>query len=265
MRLVRTLAALAALPAAALPAHATTFSAGEFVTWSQVAWGDDPACNPMGSNISALLEMNFNSLFAPSGLLQVGFPGIAGFSLIFGSPDAVITYLPADGPPGALTADLLDPVTSASGFFGGQVVAATLNVAFSDTGLLAHPSGVTFGDLVFQNLASFGAAEGDPDVGPELAELDGSSVREVLSEVNFVLGGATSPFTPDDLSALLDFAARAFNGGNLEWNADTFLAFPSSTMSTVPGPPKWAILLIGLAGSATSRRRQKLSTRAASV
>jgi len=41
------LAALAALSLAALPAHATTFTAGEFVTWSQAAWGDVPACNSM--------------------------------------------------------------------------------------------------------------------------------------------------------------------------------------------------------------------------
>ena len=43
MRLVSTLAALAALSLAALPAHATTFSDGEFVTGSQAGWGDDPA------------------------------------------------------------------------------------------------------------------------------------------------------------------------------------------------------------------------------
>ena len=255
MRLVRAFALLATLPLAALPAHATAFSAGEFVTWSQVAWGDVPVCNPTVCNISGLLETNFNSLFAPSDLLRVGVSGTAGFSLIFDSADAVITYLPASGTPGALTATLLDPVTSASGSLGGEVVAAALNVAFSDAGLLAHPSGVTFGDLVFQNLGSFGAAEG-PDVGPEIAELDGSSVRDVLSDADLVLGGAASPFTPEDMFELLNFTARAFNGGNLLDDAGTFLALPSSTASMVPEPPAWAILLIGVGGLATCRRRR---------
>ena len=95
---------------------------------SQGAWGDDPA----PGNISFLLENEFDSLFAPSnGLMEVGIPGAAGFSLIFDSAAAVITYLPANGTPGVLTADLLDPVVhTASGGLGGEVVAATLNILF---------------------------------------------------------------------------------------------------------------------------------------
>jgi len=257
MRLVKTSAALAALSLAALPAHATTFSDGEFVTWSQVAWGDDPA----PGNISGLLEMNFNSFFAPSGLLEVGIPGAAGFSLIFDNADAVITYLPGEGAAGVLTADLLDPVTSASGSFGGEVVTATLNVAFSDAGLLAHPPGVAFGDLVFQNLGSF-AAEHAPEVGPEIAELDGSSVREVLSEADLLLGGAASPFTPQDLFSVVNFADMAFNAGVANTGADTFLTFPPSTATTVPEPSTWATLLIGFAGLGFVRYRASRRSKA---
>jgi hypothetical protein len=252
MRLVRTLAALPALALVALPAHATTFTAGEFVTWSQVAWGDDPT----SGDISGALEMNFNSLFAPSQLLQVGIPGPAGFSLIFDSADAVIAYLPASGTPGPLTASLLDPVTSVSGALGGEVVAATLNVLFSDLGLLAHPAGVAFGDLRFQNLASLAAAELAPGVGPEISELNGMSVREALSEADLVLGGAASPLTPEDLFVLLSFTARAFLGGELEGNADTFLALPPST-SAVPEPPTWAMMLLGFAGIGFMAYRRK--------
>jgi hypothetical protein len=241
---VGTLAALAALSLAAFPALATTFTAGEFVTWTQVAWGDDPTAG----DISGSLEQNFSALFAPSGLLEVGTPGVAGFSLIFDSPDAVINYLPASGTPGALTATLLDPVTSASGALGGEVVTATLNVIFSDAVLLAHPPGVTFGDLVFQNLDSLGAAEGAPGVGPEIAELDGISVRQALSDADLVLGGAASPLTPEDMFVLLSFTSRAFLSGNVLSEADTFLAFPPSATPTVPEPSTWAMLLIGFAG-----------------
>jgi hypothetical protein len=119
MRFV-TLTTLAAISLAALPAHATTFTLGEFVTWSQVAWGGDPA----PGNISYSLEQNFNSIYGPSDLLEVGVPGPGGFSLIFDSADAIIAYLPASGTPGPLTATLLDPVTSASGALGGEVVTA---------------------------------------------------------------------------------------------------------------------------------------------
>jgi PEP-CTERM motif len=244
VRLVRTMAALAALALAALPGHATTFTPGEFVTWSQGAWGDDPA----PGNISFLLESEFNSVFAPSDLLEVGISGAAGFSMIFDSADAIITYLPTSGTPGPLTADLLDPVTTASGVLGGEVLTAALNILFSDDGLLAHPPGVSFGDLVFQNLDLFSATTEGSGVGPEITELDGMSVREAFLDANTLVGGGASPFTPEDLFELLNFTSRAFNGGEVEENADTFLAFPPSTAPTVPEPSTWAMMLLGLAG-----------------
>jgi hypothetical protein len=249
MRLVRTLAALTALTVAPLCARATTFVPGEFVTWSQVAWGGDPA----PGNISFSLEENFDSLFAPSGLLEMGIPGPTGFSMIFDGPDPIIKYLPASGTPGPLTADLLDPVDTASGVLGGEVVTATLNVTFSDNDLLAHSPGIPFGDLVFQNLDLFNALEG-PDVGPEITELDGMSVREALSDANLVLGGGASPFTPVDMFELLNFTSRAFNGDGVEENADMFLALPS-TAPTVPEPSTWAMLLLGFAGFGFIRYR----------
>lgn len=117
----RALLALAALSLPlALPAHATTFTDGEFVTWSQVAWGDDPFCGPTACNISGILESDFNSVFAPSDLLELGVPGAGGFSMIFDSADAIIAYLPESGNSGPLTADLLDPVRTASGALGAR-------------------------------------------------------------------------------------------------------------------------------------------------
>jgi hypothetical protein len=236
MRLVRTLAALAALAFAAPPAHAMTFTDGEFVTWSQGEWGDIPA----PGNISFSLEQNFDSVFAPFGLLEVGIPGPAGFSMIFDGADPIITYLPASGTPGPLTVDLLDPVDTPSGGLGGEVVAATLNVTFSDDNLLAHPPGVPFGDLVLQNLETLGG------VGPEIAELDGMSVRQVLADANPLLGGAASPFAPLDMFVLLNDIDRSFNGGPVTTFAMEHLAFPATT--PVPEPSTWAMMLLGFAG-----------------
>ena len=249
MRVIMSLVALAALSLTALPAHATAFTPGEFVTWSEVEWGEDPT----PTNISGVLESQFNSVFAPSYLLEVGIPGPTGYSMIFDSADAVIAYLPPGGAPAPLTADLLDPITSASGFLGGTVVADTLNVTFSDAGLLAHPAGVTFGDLVFQHLEGLVSDPEFPGIGPEIAALDGITVREALSDADQVLGGATSPFTPMDLSQLLDLTIRAFNGGGVSNQADTYLALPPST--AIPEPAVWAMLLIGFGALGIVRHR----------
>ena len=62
MRHITTLATLAALSLAPLPTHATTFTLGEFVSYSRGSWGGDPACNQFGCNAGAILENNFNSV-----------------------------------------------------------------------------------------------------------------------------------------------------------------------------------------------------------
>jgi hypothetical protein len=252
MRLVRTLAALAALALAALPARATTFTEGEFVTWSQGAWGEDPS----PGNIAFSLEQNFDSVFAKSGgLLEVGIPGTTGFSIIFDGPDAIITYLPQNGTPDVLIADLLDPVETSSGAFGGEVVTAALNVTFSDANLLAHPPGVFFGDLVLKKLESLAG------VGPEVAELDGMPVREVFSDANTPLGGGASQFTSQDMFILLNDINQSFNAGPVSTFAMEHLAFPAST--PVPEPSTWGMLLIGFAGLGFVRYRASRCAKAA--
>jgi hypothetical protein len=256
MRLVRTSAALAAL-SLALPAHATMFTEGEFLTGGQLDWGETPG----GDNYGTILENNYNSVFAPSELVEVGIPGSAGFSIIFDNPDDVITYLPANGVSGPLTADLLDPTSSASSSFGGEVLALALNVAFSDHDVLAHPPGVHFGDLVFQNLDTFAAEVG---LGPEISELDGRSVRQGLAEADLVLGGDTAtPFTVDDMVELVASTNMVFDAG-VNSTFDKFLAFPSST-APVPEPSTWAMLLIGFASLGFVRYRASRCTKAAAA
>jgi hypothetical protein len=100
---------------------------------------------------------------------------------------------------------------------------------------------------VFQNLDLFSDTTEGPGVGQEITELDGMSVREAVSDANTLLGGGASSLTPEDLFELLNFTSRAFNGGEVEENANMFLALPS-TAPTVPEPSTWAMLLIGFAG-----------------
>jgi hypothetical protein len=182
MRLAGTFTAFSLLLVAAAPSRAASFTPGEFVTYDQFDLGTDSRLGePNNPEAAALLEDNFNSVFAPFGeLLQVGVPGPAGYSMIFDSADAVIAYLPAGGSPAPLTADLLDPLASASGYFGGQVLDTAINVDFSNAGLLAHPAGVTFGDLVFQNLETLVGTPFVSGIDPDIAELGACPSNRIL-------------------------------------------------------------------------------------
>jgi hypothetical protein len=80
------------------------------------------------------------------------------------------------------------------------------------------------------------------------------TVREVLSDGDQVLGGPASPFTPTDMFELLNFADMSFNGGPVSNFANEYLALPPSTVSTVPEPPAWAMLVVGLGTFGCARR-----------
>jgi hypothetical protein len=158
---------------------------------------------------------------------------------------------------------LSDPRSAPGGILGADAVALTLNVDFSDANLLAHPAGVTFGDLVFQNLDSLvGQSVTLPDgdfglsfvLGADVALLDGFSVRDVLTEADLKLSSEksfASQFDPADLDYILFLADTAFNEGLLNLGAQ-YLAFPPSAgdggAPAVPEPSTWAMLLIGFAG-----------------
>jgi hypothetical protein len=91
------------------------FQPGDVITYTQSSWGD-PA-----SEAGMLLADHYNSIYATTfGVLEVGIPGTTGFSMQFTGSSSVLMYLPGAGPPGPLTNDLLDPVTSPSGTFGGM-------------------------------------------------------------------------------------------------------------------------------------------------
>ena len=110
--------------------------------------------------------------------------------------------------PAALTADLTDPESSSSGVFGGQLVAATLNVAFDAAGIgkctltgdcdFGFPPG-TLGTLVY--------AAGCVD-----DELVGLSVNDVIALANTAISGEGLPagVTIGDLSDALALLNEEF-------------------------------------------------------
>jgi len=195
-------------------ALASTFTNGDFTTYGEVDFGYTPAA-------IAILQSNYNSVFASTfGALEVGSP--TEFTMIFDSSTALAAYLPQTGPIGALDADLVDPTSSASGAFGGDVTALVLDIEFSDAGVMPQNIRIPFGDLVLQNLP------GPHSKGPVL---NGKTVRQFSAIVNNVLGGGSySTYTIADLDQYVLGLTTAFEGGVPDGFATEQLALPSNTL-----------------------------------
>ena len=167
---------------------------GDMVSYGQESWGGDRTT----SAAAGLLYAQFDAMY-PGGL-EVGVSGGSGFSMIFTSGDAVLFYAPGTGTPGPLTADLVDPSSTSSGMFGGQVLALQINIDFSDAGLLngryqygtLHLCGLTLTPLY-----------------------NGLTIRMFLDAMNAALSLSSGipPYTYDELSALVDDVTKAFEGG----------------------------------------------------
>lgn len=202
---------------------------GDFETFTQVAWGT-PA-----NDAALLLVANYASLYPI--IFEVGIPGNAGFSMIFTTATAVITYLPPIDPIGQLVADLLNPTSSSAGFFGGEVVGLRLNVDFSRAGLLDHPTGIPFGDLVLQNLT--GAS----------APLNGLAVHEFLADAEILLGGGVNPVPLLEIHLIAQALNGAFLTGEISPWAQVHLAIDGDHGGIeVHEPATFALLGISLLG-----------------
>lgn len=165
---------------------------GDMVSYGQNSWGGDPTT----STAAALLLAQFDAMY-PGGL-EVGISGGGGFSMIFTSGPSALNYTPGTGTPGPLTADLVDPTSTASGVFGGQVLALQLDVDFSNAGLVNGR--YQFGNLHLCALAA------TPD-------FNGLTISMFLERMNAVLGGAPAPYSFDELSELVENVTTAFEGG----------------------------------------------------
>ena len=166
---------------------------GDMLTFTQSAWGD-PA-----SAAGAVLAANYNSVYrATGGVLEVGIAGSGGFSMTFTVADAVLFYLPAIGTSGQLTSDLIDPSSSSSGDFGGELVALALNIDFSDAGAL--PGSSALGDL---RICGFGP----------LPVLNGMTVRQFFGAASILIGGGSASFNESQGAVVASFINFAFFDG----------------------------------------------------
>jgi hypothetical protein len=184
---------------------------GDLTMYHQGNWGAE-----LG-DAAALLIGHFDELYINP--LEVGIPGADGFSMRFFDALALLDYLPAAGPPAPLFTDFIDPTSTISGQFGGDVVALKLNVDFSDAGLLAGNAGVAVGDLTLCGLDTLQVFQPVPQPVP-----NGATVSQLLATANAVLGsgGGTANF---DAAEFLDFVAfrlsASFDSGIvIQWARD---------------------------------------------
>jgi hypothetical protein len=221
------------------PAQADGFSSGQFVTYTQAAWGVGGV-----AAATSLLTADYNSVYqGTGGDLIVGVTGTPGqYFLELDSSGAVLDILPTVGLATALTANQIDPIPFPS-VFGGDVVALALDVDFSKAGLLGTSS-TPFGDLV---LVNFGPASSPNSVNP-FEELNGLTVNQFLATANTCLGGGPCQLGIDNTDQItLDLGAAFFEGTPSTF-AEDHLVLPSSTTTPAPEPSSVALLAAGLLG-----------------
>jgi hypothetical protein len=165
---------------------------GDLLTYGQGDWG--------GTGTAAnLLANDYNTVYTSTGgLFDIG--DASKYYIEFTSASALQAYLPQGGTAGVLNGILLDPTTSASGAFGGDVAALKLNIDFADAGLLSASSGLKFGDLLLCNISS-------------PSGLSGMTVRQFLATANTVLGATSTAYTAADLDALAIDVNYSFRDG----------------------------------------------------
>jgi hypothetical protein len=229
-----------ALLAVSRTATASSFQVGDLISYTQGSWGGDPLID----GGATLLVAQYDNVYAGSfGIVTVG--TASGFTMRFTDASSVLAYEPAIGPFGPLNGSVLNPITTASGGFGGEVLGLELNVDFSDAGVLLGSTGVRLGDLM---LANFGA--GSP--------FNGLTVRQFLGDVNILLGGGSTAFTIGDLGSLVGDVNASFSAGNPSPFAQAHLVEPASQPSAVPEP---ATLLLVAAPALSLAVRRKKATR----
>lgn len=169
-------------------------------TASQDAWGNS------SSAVGSVLVANFFSMYGGTGLVVGGTN-----TMTFTASSDVFEYLPSAGPPGSLTFDVLNPLTTSAGELGGQVLALQLNVDFSAT----FGNSVALGNL---RICNFGA----------VPSLNGVTVGEFLASASWLLGGGGGSIGPATATSVASLINGAFADGTPSTFAQNILvAAPS--------------------------------------
>src|SRR5437868_4385026 len=201
-------------------ANATLWQVGDETSYTQSSWGGDPVGSgpPLflipADGGAALLVAQFDTLYGPAGGVVVG--SGSGFVMVFTDTASVLAYQPSIGPFAPLNSSVVNPISTASGSFGGEVLGLEFNVHFSDAGFLPAASGIPFGDLVLAGLAS-------------LPQIDGLTVRQFLGDLNTLLSGGSSIFSIADLGTTVGNVNGSFLDGQPSQFAQDHLVAPAQT------------------------------------
>jgi hypothetical protein len=211
--------------------RADSWKTGDMTTYTQADWSN--------SQVAPFLLNNYNAVYASTeDVIEIGNP--TGFGLIFTNVQQIITYLPSEGPPATLDSSLINPITTASGAFGGDVLALKLNVDFSAAGLLPGSSEIPFGQLVLTGFQ-----------GTSFAGLDGITVSQFLALDNLALGGRSTGFSIADLDLLTAQLTGSFFKGYPQTFSQDHLETASTGNPIVTPEPSSLLLWVGLLAVAT--------------
>jgi hypothetical protein len=228
-------------------ARATVWNNNDLTTYAQGSWGGDPAVDAG----AALLFSKFPTVYGATFGVTVG--SSTGYTMSFTDAPSVKAYIPSVGPFAPLNGNVLNPITTSSGAFGGEVLALQFNVDFSDAGLLPGTSGLHFGDLTLANLT------GNESV------LNGLTVRQFLADMNILLGGGTTTIAISDLGTLPGDVNGSFSHGTVSQFAQDHLDAPPILVSQTPIPAALPLFATSLAalGLLGWHRKRKASSAAA--
>jgi hypothetical protein len=228
-------------------ANADTWQTGDLTTYNQGSWGGCVTnCDPSFPDPGAvLLDASFNTVYAGTGGVIAG--SASKFTMAFTDADSVRAYMPSIGPFAPLNGSVVNPGSTPSGAFGGEVLALEFNVDFSDAGLLPGTSGLRFGDLILENFTA------GPFVNQE--SFNGLTVRQFLADENILLSGGSTVFSIADLGTAASDMNASFSNGKPSAFAQAHLVAPASA-STVPEPSGWLLMTAGCLGLVRTRRRR---------
>jgi hypothetical protein len=231
---------LAILVGCAGSARATVWNVGDLTTYPQASWGGD-----VGVDAGAtLLNSSFNTVYGATFGVTVG--SSSGFTMSFDNAASVLAYMPSIGTFAPLNGNELNPNSTASGGFGGETLGLQFNVDFSDAGLLPGASGLRFGDLKLANL-----------IGAQVS-LNGSTVRQLLGDVNILLSGGISVITIANLDTLVgEVNGSFFDGTPNEFAQDHLVAPEISSETPLPAAFPLFASCLGAFGLLAWRTKRK--------
>jgi hypothetical protein len=224
-------------------AQADTWHNGDLTTYTQGNWGGCVAnCDPSFPDPGAvLLDGSFNTVYAGTGGVIVG--SDSKFTMAFTDANSVLKYMPSIGQFAPLNGSVIDPLSTVSGAFGGEVLGLEFNVDFSDAGLLPGASGLRFGDLILTNFSTGPVVNQEP--------FNGLTVRQFLGDVNILLSDGSTIFTIADLGTSLGDLNASFSNGNASAFAQAHLVVPASA---VPEPSSLLLVIAVALGMGLGER-----------